>query len=49
MAAEEQARCLRMLELATSVATAALASVAGGLAAGQGHAADGRRAVPPQH
>ena len=41
MAAEEQAWCLRMLERAHSVATAARTSILGGFAAGQGYAADG--------
>jgi len=41
MAAEEQARCLRGLEQATSVLTAARTSVLAGFTAGQGYAADG--------
>ena len=41
MAAEEQARCLRGLEQATSVATAARTSVLAGFTAGQGYCADG--------
>ena len=40
MAAEEQARCLRGLEQASSVLTAARTSVLGGFTAGQGYAAD---------
>ena len=40
MAAEEQARCLRALEQATSVGTAARASILGAFTAGQGYAAD---------
>jgi len=39
MAAQEQARCLRGLEQAGSVLTAARASVLGGFTAGQGYAA----------
>jgi hypothetical protein len=41
MAAGEQARCLRGLEQATSVTTAARTSILGGFTAGQGYAADG--------
>src|SRR6516162_9590830 len=41
MTAEEQAWCLRGLEQAHSVATAARTSILGGFAAGQGYAADG--------
>jgi len=40
MTAEEQARCLRVLERATSVGTAARTSVLGAFAAGKGYAAD---------
>jgi len=40
MAAQEQARCLRALEHANSVSTAARTSILGAFAAGQGHAAD---------
>ena len=40
MTAEEQARCLRVLERANSVGTAARASVLGAFASGQGYAAD---------
>ena len=40
MAAQEQARCLRGLEQANSVATAARTSILGAYAAGQGHVAD---------
>ena len=40
MAAREQARCLRALEQANSVATAARISILGAFAAGQGHVAD---------
>jgi hypothetical protein len=40
MTAEEQARCLRVLERATSAGTAARASVLGAFAAGQGYSAD---------
>ena len=40
MAAQEQARCLRGLEHANSVATAAPTSILGAFAAGQGHSAD---------
>jgi len=41
MAAEEQAWCLRGLEAAHAVATAARTSILGGFAAGQGYCADG--------
>ena len=41
MAAAEQARCLRMLEQANSVATATRTSVLAGFTGGQGYAADG--------
>ena len=41
MAAREQARCLRGLEQANSVSTAARTSILGAFAAGQGHWADG--------
>ena len=37
MTAEEQARCLRVLERATSVGTAARTSVLGAFASGQGY------------
>ena len=40
MAAQEQARCLRGLEQANSVATAARTSILGAYTAGQGYAAD---------
>jgi len=40
MAAEEQARCLRALEQANSVATAARTWILGGFIAGQGYCAD---------
>ena len=40
MAAQEQARCLRGLEHANSVTTAARTSILGAFAAGQGHSAD---------
>src|SRR5690348_5625415 len=40
MTAEEQARCLRVLERATSVGTAARTSVLGAFAHGQGPGAD---------
>ena len=40
MAAREQARCLRALEQAGSVATAARTSILGAFGAGQGHVAD---------
>ena len=40
MAAEEQARCLRALEQATSVGTAARSSILGAFTAGQGYAVD---------
>ena len=40
MAAQEQARCLRGLEQANSVTTAARTSILGAFAAGQGHSAD---------
>ena len=40
MAAAEQARCLRALEQAGSVATAARTSILGAFGAGQGHVAD---------
>jgi Domain of unknown function (DUF222) len=40
MAAEEQARCLRVLEQATAVGTAARTSVLSAFAAGQGYCAD---------
>ncbi|HEY1003547.1 MAG TPA: DUF222 domain-containing protein [Streptosporangiaceae bacterium] len=40
MTAEEQARCLRVLERATSAATAARTSVLGAFASGQGYSAD---------
>jgi hypothetical protein len=41
MAAEEQARCLRGLEQATSIGTAARTSILAGFTAGQGYCADG--------
>src|SRR5205814_7707749 len=41
MAADERARCLRKLEQADSVATAARTSVLGAFAAGQDYADDG--------
>ncbi len=41
MTAEEQARCLRVLEQSDAVATAARASVLGAFSAGKGYAADG--------
>ena len=41
MAAEEQAWCLRGLEQAHSVATAARTSILAGFGAGQGYCADG--------
>jgi len=40
MAAEEQARCLRVLEQATAVGTAARTSVLSAFTAGQGYSAD---------
>jgi hypothetical protein len=40
MTAEEQARCLRVLERATSAGTAARTSVLGAFASGQGYSAD---------
>ena len=40
MTAEEQARCLRVLERATSVGTAARTSVLGAFGSGQGYSAD---------
>ena len=40
MTAEEQARCLRVLERATSVGTAARTSVLGAFRSGQGYSAD---------
>ena len=40
MTAEEQARCLRVLERATSVGTAARTSVLGAFASGRGYSAD---------
>jgi hypothetical protein len=40
MTAEEQARCLRVLERATSAATAARTSVLSGFTSGQGYCAD---------
>src|SRR5260370_10662397 len=40
MAAEEQARCLQMLEQADAIETAARASILGAFTAGQGYAAD---------
>ena len=40
MAAETQARCLQMLEQATSMGTAARASVLAAFTAGQGYSAD---------
>jgi hypothetical protein len=40
MTAEEQARCLRVLERATSAGTAARASVLGAFASGRGYSAD---------
>ena len=40
MTAEEQARCLRVLERATSVGTAARTSVLGAFTSGQGYSAD---------
>ena len=45
MTAEEQARCLRVLERATSVGTAARTSVLGAFASGQGYSR-GRRLQP---
>jgi len=41
MSAEEQARCLRGLEQATAITTAARTSILAGFTAGQGYAADG--------
>src|SRR5437773_1128769 len=40
LTAEEQARCLRVLERATSAGTAARTSVLGAFASGQGYSAD---------
>src|SRR5258708_38045050 len=40
MAAQEQARCLQMLEQADAIGTAARASIPGAFTAGQGYAAD---------
>jgi hypothetical protein len=40
MAAEEQARCLQMLEQADAIGTAARASILGAFTAGQGYCAD---------
>jgi hypothetical protein len=40
MTAEEQARCLRVLERATSMGTAVRTSVLGAFASGQGYSAD---------
>jgi hypothetical protein len=40
MAAEEQARCLQMLEQANAIETAARASILGAFTAGQGYCAD---------
>jgi hypothetical protein len=41
MAAEEQARCLQMLEQATAMGTAARASLLAAFTAGRGYTADG--------
>ena len=40
MTAEEQARCLRVLERATSIGTAARTSMLGAFTSGQGYSAD---------